>query len=527
MRATRPGFLILALAVALATVSPTPADAPDCTGISDVFNTDPNLEDELIGIRVAFGLNDPVGLAFAPGDNERMFVVQQGGIIRLVKDGVLSNFLSVPVSGGSERGLLGLAFHPDYQTNGHFFVYYTATSPDPFGAITIARYTRMTEDVADPASAQIVFQVSHPISNHNGGGIAFGPDGHLYFGIGDGGSGCDPGPFPGNAQNLNSNLGKMLRLNVDTLPYTTTGNPFDGATPGNDEIWYYGLRNPWRWSFDRVTGAMYIGDVGQFQREEVDCNPDNVAPKNFGWNAYEGNICDSCNEWAEPCPIDLDDYLAPIHTYNISGQQACAIVGGYVYRGCRMSALQGTYFYSDACDDFVNTFRTSASCQMGLQINRATDLEPGSPIFISSIYSYAEDNQGELYMVDNGGEIFKILPELSIMELSGQGATPFTMDENGNFVWEDLQEASDNPVRFFKTYRATASDPETGPGPFLCIHRQASNSTEWTGGDPDTPAGDQVFYYLVTGQNVAGDETVAGAQSDGTLRVVDTVTPCL
>ena len=201
-RATRLGFSVLVLVVALAAVTPTPADAPDCTGISDVFNTDPDLINELIGIRVAFGLSDPVGLAFAPGDDERMFVVQQGGIIRLVKDGVLSNFLSVPVLGGSERGLLGLAFHPDYQNNGHFFVYYTATSP--FGAVTIARYTRMTPDVADPASAQIVFQVSHPISNHNGGGIAFGDDGHLYFGIGDGGLSCDPGGGIGNAQNLNS-----------------------------------------------------------------------------------------------------------------------------------------------------------------------------------------------------------------------------------------------------------------------------------------------------------------------------------
>jgi len=529
MKATRPGFLILALAVALAIVSPALGEAPDCTGISGVFNTDPNLQDELIGIRVASGLSDPVGLAFAPGDNERMFVVQQGGLIRLVKGSAVTTFLSVPVLGGSERGLLGLAFHPDYQTNGHFFVYYTATSPG--GAVTIARYTRSTDDVADPASAQIVFQVTHPISNHNGGGIAFGPDGHLYFGIGDGGSACDPGTFPGNSQKLTSHLGKMLRLNVDSLPYTTAGNPFDGATPGLDEIWYYGLRNPWRWSFDRVTGAMYIGDVGQNQREEVDCNPDNIAPKNFGWNAYEGFNCDTCNEWVEPCPIDLVDYVAPILDYSLAGPP-CAVIGGYVYRGCRMADLRGSYFYSDACDDFVNTFRTNEFCQAGPVLPRENDLEPGGNIAISSIVSFGEDNQGEVYLVDNAngvggqGEIYKILPQLSIMELSGQGATPFTMNANGDFVWEDLGQASDNPVRFFKTYRATASVPGIGPGPFSCIHIQSSNSTSWSGGDPQTPASEQVFYYLVTGQNIGGEETVAGAGSDGTLRIVDTASPC-
>lgn len=530
MIGTRSFFSVLALLVVLAALSPALAEAPDCTGISGVYNTDPDLLGELSTVRVAFGLNDPVGLSFAPDDSERMFVIEQAGRIKMVKNGAVTEFLDIDpiVLGGSERGLLGLAFHPDYQTNGHFFVYYTATSPT--GAVTISRYTRDTADVADAGSGVIVIQVPHTISNHNGGGLQFGPDGHLYISIGDGGIGCDPGPFPGNAQNLNSLLGKMLRLNVDSLPYTTAGNPFDGPTPGADEVWYYGLRNPWRFSFDRVTGAVYIGDVGQNQREEIDCNPDNVAGKNFGWNAYEGFNCDTCNEWAEPCPIELDDYVPPILDYSLSGPP-CSVMGGYVYRGCRMGDLQGTYFYSDACDDFVHTFRTSATCQVGPQSDRQNDLEPGGPISINNIYSFGEDNQGEMYMVDNGGgaagqgEVYKIIPQLSIMEVSGQNAPQFLVDENGNFVWEDLQGSSAVGVRFYKHYRATQSSPESGPGPFTCVNQQSSASLSWSG-DGETPLGGQVYYYLVTGQSLSGEESTAGASSGGTLRVVDTDSPC-
>ncbi len=506
------------------------AGGPDCTGISGVFNSDPDLFGELSTVRVASGLSNPVFVAAAPGDNDRLFIVEKSGRIKILKNGIVQGTLFLDITsvvstaGSNERGMLGLAFHPDYQNNDHFFVYYTAVSPS--GSLTVARYTRTTADVADPASGQIVIQISHPISNHNGGTIAFSPlDGHLYVGTGDGGSACDPGASPGNAQNLSSLLGKMLRLNVDSLPYSTAGNPFDGGIPGLNEIWSYGLRNPFRWSFDLVTGGQYIGDVGQDSREEVSCTANSSGGENYGWNAYEANLCDSCNEWAPACPITLTNYKPPVRDYSLSGTP-CSVIGGHVYRGCRMADLRGTYFYSDHCDDFVRTFRTDGLCSNPAppDVNRENDLEPpDSGVSIISIAAYGQDNRGELYIVEHGtsGEVFKIIPELFIMELSGQGATPFTMNAAGDFVWENLPLSSSVPVRFYRIYRADTSTPGSGPGPFVCIHKQGFLSTAWSGGDPDTPSSGQVFYYLALAENAAGDLTVPGVQSNGTLRVVD------
>jgi hypothetical protein len=416
-----------------------------------------------------------------------------------------------------------MVFHPAYQNNGFFYVYYTATSPS--GALTLARYERMTADQADPSSGTILLSISHPISNHNGGMIAFSPvDGHLYMGTGDGGSGCDPGPFPGNGQNIDSLLGKMLRLNVDgTFPYETDGNPFDGPVAGADEIWSYGLRNPWRFSFDRENGDLYIGDVGQNSREELDCAAAGISGQNYGWNAYEGFLCDTCNEWAPSCPIELDALEDPYRDYSLAGAP-CTVVGGYVYRGCRMPDLQGTYFYSDHCANFVRSHRTDAGCQTAdpPDDSRWNDLQPGGGVTITSMSGFGEDNRGEIYLVDHdGGEIFKMIPEMSIMELSGPGATPFTMDASGSFVWEDLEANSDVPTRFYRIYRASTSTPEDGPGPFVCIHRQSSGSETWIGGDPVDPNSGELFYYLALAENIDGDLSAAGLRSDGTLRVVD------
>jgi len=532
----RARFCILALAVCLAGVSFAFGQAPDCTGISPVLNSSPELFGELDTIRIASGLQWPTFITSAPGDMERLFVLEKPGRVRIIKNGVLqaANFLDIDpiVTGGTsnenERGLLGMAFHPDYQNNGYFYVYYTATSPS--GALTLARYQRDTDDEANPAG-QVLLSISHPISNHNGGMLAFSPvDGHLYMGTGDGGSSCDPGAFPGNSQNLNSLLGKMLRLNVDgDFPYETGGNPFDGAIPGLDEIWHRGLRNPWRFSFDRLNGDMYIGDVGQNQREELDCVSDGISGLNFGWNAYEGFSCDTCNEWAPACPIDLgDEYQPPYRDYSLSGSP-CTVIGGYVYRGCRMPDLRGTYFYAEHCSNFVNTLRTDVGCNTapGPDTNRQSDLIPGGSQNILSIASFGEDNLGEMYILDHdGGEVFKVIPEMFIMELSGPGATPLTMNADGDFVWEDLQAASSVPTRFYKIYRADQSVPGSGPGPFNCIHSQTSSSETWAGGDPDTPLSGQTYYYLMTAQNTDLVESTAGAASNGTLRVVDTGSPC-
>lgn len=528
---------IPALVILLAAASTTFAQAPDCTGISNVVSSDPDLIDQLDTVLVASGFVRPLSVAFAPGDDERMFVYEKAGVIKIVKDGVVqpTAFLNIDsiITGGTanedERGLLGLAFHPDYQTNGFFYVYYTATSPS--GALTLARYQRMTADVADAGSGQVLLSIPHPISNHNGGMLAFSPDdGHLYMSTGDGGSGCDPGAFPGNAQNTGVLLGKLLRLDVDgTFPYETDGNPFDGPVTGADEIWHFGLRNPFRFTFDRVTGDLYIGDVGQNSREELDCSPSGTGGLNFGWNAYEGLLCDTCNEWAPPCPIDLgEEYREPYRDYSLAGAP-CSVIGGYVYRGCRMQPLRGTYFYADHCATLVNTLRTDAGCQTapGPDATRWADLQPGGGLNILSMSGFGEDNQGEIYLVDHdGGEVFKLIPEMAIMELSGAGATPFAINADGDFEWEDLPASSDVPTRFYKVYRADTFVPGAGPGPFLCIHSQLAGPPTWAGGDLDTPTAGQVFYYLLTAQNSSMEESTAGTASDGTLRVVDTEGPC-
>jgi hypothetical protein len=526
----RTRSLYLVPAVLLFVVSAAFGQAPDCTGISGVHNTDPDLINELDTVLVADGLINPIFVTAAPGDDERLFVVEQAGRIKVIKDGVVQptpfiNIQSVVNTSGTERGLLGMAFHPDYANNGYFFVYYTAVSPS--GALTVARYQRSTPDVANPASAEIVIAVPHPISNHNAGMIAFSPvDGHLYVGTGDGGSGCDPGPSPGNSQNLNSLLGKMLRLNVDSLPYTTTGNPFDGGTPGEDEIWDIGLRNPWRWSFDRVTGAQYIGDVGQNQWEEVDCSrPTSNGAFNYGWVNMEGTHgCPnpSCGT-QNPCPPA--NYLGPIREYPI-GSAGRSVVGGYVYRGCRMPDLHGTYFYSDYYSHFVLTLRTDAFCSTSAlpDVSRAGDLAPFG--VINNIASYGEDNQGELYMVDRGGQIYKVVPELFIMEVSGQGAAQQLMaNADGEFEWEDLEASSDASVRAYKVYRSDTYVAGIGPIDFQCEALLFQEPlTTW--GETQDPATGQVFYYLVAAQNADVEETVPGVRSDGTPRVVDTASSC-
>ena len=515
--------------------APLAAQAPDCTGISGVFNSDPDLIGELTTVRVAQGLVVPVFVASPPGDLERLFIVERGGRIKLLKNGTLlpTPFLDIDpiIWSGGERGLLGLAFHPDYESNGYLFVYYTAEADPPDldgGEIVVARYKRdgSNDDLADPGSAETVIVVDRdPFQgNHNGGMIAFSPiDGKLYMGTGDGGSFCDPGPGLGNAQSLTSNLGKMLRLGVDSLPYSTAGNPYDGFVFGNDEIWSYGLRNPWRWSFDRETGAIYIGDVGQGVWEEVNCaSGSSTGGENYGWLPYEGDHCPnpSCGE-IDAGDCGIASYLAPIEEYDQAGAP-CAIIGGYVYRGCRMDDLHGTYFYSDNCDDFVNTFSTDSTCMNDLpRPNREDDLEPDLPNqgSIGSISSFGEDARGELYIVDLGGEVFKILPDLDIMEVSGPGAVPFILDGGGDWSWEDFEAITAYPIEAYKVFR---SDAPTGP--FNCEHESASNS--WVGGDPQVPLSGQAFYYLVVGENEIGKRSVAGADSGGNLRTVNAGSGC-
>ena len=273
-----------------------------------------------------------------------------------VHGGSTSTFLDIHtlVQSGGEEGLLSMAFPPDYATSGLFYVYYTAPLPgDSSGdMLTIEEFHATSPDAADPASGRIVLTQAHPnFGNHNGGQLQFGPDGYLYAGTGDGGSGGDP---KGNGQNLNSPLGKLLRIDPHPSggnPYTVPpGNPFAGMTGDRPEIWAYGLRNPWRYSFDRATGDLVIGDVGQNLYEEIDyvarpAGASAAAGANFGWNCFEGT---HPYDLSPPCNAPPTSYVAPVHDYgHVNGQ--CSITGGYVVRDPNLASIAGRYLYADFC----------------------------------------------------------------------------------------------------------------------------------------------------------------------------------
>ncbi|MFT4539719.1 MAG: glucose/arabinose dehydrogenase [Planctomycetota bacterium] len=358
-------------------------------------------------VRVVNGLSSPVFLTAPDGDLDRLFVVQRGGLIRIVRNGVINgaaflNISSLTTSGG-EQGLLGLAFHPDYANNGRFFVNYTATGG---GATRVTEYhvsgNPMTNDVADPGQVQQIMTVGQPFSNHNGGMIAFSPiDGMLYVGTGDGGSGGDPG---NRAQNPTNNLGKMLRYNIDLpAPFIDPSNPFVGVGGTNNEIWALGMRNPWRFSFDRVTGDMWTADVGQGSREEINFEAAGAGGGNYGWRCMEGFACTG----SSGCTCSSAPLTLPVHDYNHSGGR-CSITGGYRYRGNDIGGLQGTYFFADYCSNDIYSFEFNGSSISNLT-NRTGQLAPdiGS---IANISAFGEDGAGEMYIVDIGGEIFKIVP---------------------------------------------------------------------------------------------------------------------
>ena len=385
-------YILSALALASLTLAPeAPAQA---------------LKTELF----AQGFASPVFITQAPGDASRHFVVEQAGRIRVVQNGVvlttpfidLRSAVGGPVVSGGERGLLGLAFHPDYQNNGRFFVNFTGTG----GHTRIVEYA-VTGDpnVASNTVVQTLITVTQDFSNHNGGCIHFGPDGKLYIGMGDGGSGNDPN---NRAQSPTSNLGKMLRLDVDLPPpHIPQDNPFVGAGGFNDEIWSIGLRNPWRWSFDRLTGDVFIGDVGQNAREEVSFGAAGVGGLNYGWRCMEGFRCTGLSG----CTCNSAALTMPIHEYNTGGGN-CSVVGGYVYRGSAIPGLEGTYFFADYCSSQIWSLRyDTATGTVSQFTSRTVELRPAAPNTITSITSFGEDLAGELYIVEQGGQIWKIVQD--------------------------------------------------------------------------------------------------------------------
>lgn len=378
----------------------------------------------LTTVRVVSGVFRPVLVTYAPGDFTRLFILQQTGEIRifnlLTQQLITSPFLDIDSivgggnSGGDERGMLGLAFHPDYQSNGYFYVNYTNNSSDT----TIRRYSvSANPNIANPASGVTLLIIDQPFSNHNGGWIGFSPiDGFLYIGTGDGGSANDPG---NRAQNINQLLGKMLRIDVDgnNGPGGNYGipedNPFADA-PGDDEIWSYGIRNPWRNTFDRVTGDLYIADVGQNAREEINIQSSKSnGRENYGWRCMEGFNCTGLSG----CTCNSNQLTDPVLVYTHSF--GCSITGGMVYRGCDIPSLDGTYFYADYCSNRIWSFEWDGSSATN-QTERTSELAPGGGLFISSISGFGEDARGEVYICDLfGGEVFKIVPVKPTVDSTG------------------------------------------------------------------------------------------------------------
>jgi glucose/arabinose dehydrogenase len=372
--ATPPSSSNIILPTDTPTLTPIPTDTPPPIGAI-----------KLDLVTVGGGFNKPVYITHAGDGSGRIFVVEQAGRILSVKDNITTLFLDITNLVGSdanEQGLLSVAFHPDYATNGLFFVNYTNKDGDT----VIARYQ------GDSSSGKVLLTIPQPFANHNGGQIAFGPDGYLYVGMGDGGSAGDP---QNNAQNLGSLLGKILRLDVDNAtPYgAPASNPFVGVEGARPEIWSYGWRNPWRFSFDRATGDLYVADVGQNAYEEIDIEfAGTPGGKNYGWRLMEGQHC------FNPEDCDPTGLVLPIREYGRA--EGCSVTGGYVYRGQAYPEMHGIYLYGDYCTGTVWGIRREAD---------------GNRVFVQmlqtghNISSFGEDEAGEIYLANHKGAVYRCI----------------------------------------------------------------------------------------------------------------------
>jgi glucose/arabinose dehydrogenase len=345
---------------------------------------------------IAQGLDFPLYLTSPPGD-DRLFIVQKEGAIRVIKGGTVQDapFLDLThtvQSEGGEQGLLGLAFPPDYASSGRFIVHYIDLSGDTHVSLF---QVSSDPDRADPASESVLLTVPQPGVAHKGGQVLFGPDGFLYIGLGDGDD-----DDHGRGQSLDDLLGSILRIDVSSgnTYAVPPDNPFVGTTDARPEIWSYGFRNPWRFTFDRGTGDLYIGDVGESDWEEVDyasAADGSGRGVNYGWSLMEGLHCfrgQACDQTGLALPV-----------WEYSHADGCTVIGGYVYRGAAIPALQGTYFYADYCAGWVRSFRMEA----GVTVDRTDwpELRPGG-----QVTSFGEDAAGELYLVTEQGGVFKIVP---------------------------------------------------------------------------------------------------------------------
>jgi len=388
----------------------------------------------------AEGFSSPVSIAHAGDD--RLFVVERGGLIRIINgEGTIESSpfldLSGDISPGGEQGLLGLAFHPQYSENGYFFVNFT----DNGGNTVIERFTvsESDPDLANPESGTPVLGIEQPYSNHNGGDLQFGPDGYLYIGTGDGGDGGDP---LDNAQDLSVMLGKMLRIDVDGgIPYAIPEeNPYTGNAEALDEIWASGLRNPWRYSFDRETGDLWIADVGQQEIEEINFIPaGSGAGWNFGWRCYEGS-----QEYNTTDCAAEGEYDFPVYQYTHAGTGGCSVTGGFVYRGSQYPSLDGYYFFADYCSDHLYSLHDSAGQWV---------MEDYGSFPENNFSTFGEDAGGELYLAGiSSGKIYRITgPGVGNGIKQATGATRSVYPNPvGDYLYVDAGRASQK-VRIFTT----------------------------------------------------------------------------
>ncbi|MFT6362343.1 MAG: glucose/arabinose dehydrogenase [Planctomycetota bacterium] len=432
---------------------------------------------------VVNGLNKPVEAIGLPGD-PRIFIVEQNTAQVRVFDGTnllaapLVNVKSLATTSGNEQGLLGLAFHPNFGVPGavgedYFYINYTRSGPS---RSVVDRFTvsPTNPNIAINSSRLEIMSVSQPFSNHNGGCLRFGSDGYLYIGWGDGGSANDPQCRAQNGQVL---LGKMLRIDVDGgSPYAIPpSNPFVGDPNTLDEIWSTGLRNPWRYAFDALTGELFIGDVGQNAREEINVISPSASGINFGWKMMEGFKCNSTTSCGAVPACNSPALTLPVSEYSHGGFGGrCSITGGEVYRGCKIPDLFGTYFYADYCNNDIFSFDyTGGTVNNGM--DRTSELAPGGGLSIGSITSFGVDGDGEILIVDQGGEIFRVIAAVApaIADCDNNGKDDIceitmnpSLDMNGNGVLDSC-----DPTCGFTSYGVGAS-----PANYLVLAGGGSSS---------------------------------------------------